>query len=538
MIPFFNHQSKTITNAALILSAATLLSRLVGIIRDRVLAHQFGVGPTLDAYYAAFKVPDLIYNLLVVGALTAGFIPTFTKLFNQDEKHGAAWALANNIINIIGVALIVLCGLGIIFSAPLSQIIAPGFSDTNLELVTRLSQIMYLSPLLLGLSMIAGGILQSLRRFTLYAIAPVFYNFGIIVGAAGFAPIIGDTGLAWGVVIGAGMHGAIQIYGAWQAGWRWHWRFTITDPETKLVGKLMVPRTLGLALTQINQVVVTILASLLPVGSLAVYSFADNLQAVPTGIIGIPFALAAFPVLAAAASDGKTEEFISRLSTTIRQIVFLTAPLTILFLLLRAQIVRTVLGSGRFDWTATINTADALAFFSLGLLAQSLIPLLARAFYSLSDSKTPFIIGIFASLTSIIAALVFMRLLGAPGLALAASIGAIVNAVLLAFYLRSRLGSLDEKNILPLVGRVTVASLIMAVGVQMIKYPLAKILDQSYFWGIFGQGLLAGLFGIAIYIILCYILRVPEVLQLKDAITSKAFKYRQLPTKEGLDLRE
>lgn len=533
-----NGQSSTITSAAIIIAGASFVSRLVGLVRDRILAHYFGAGPIMDAYYASFKIPDLVYNLLIAGALTAGFIPTFTKLFDLGEDKNPAWDLASNIINILGIGLIFLCGLGIIFAAPLAVIIAPGFAPASQALVVSLTRIMFLSPLLLGFSMVLGGILQSLRRFVLYAIAPIFYNLGIIAGAVGLYPIFGPQGLAWGVILGALLHLTLQIYGAYDAGYRWHWRFNFKDKATRLVGKLMIPRTLGLAMTNINAVIVTMLASLLPVGSVAVYNYANNLQWFPIGLIGIPFALAAFPILSAAAAKNDEPNFVKTLSATAGQIIFLIIPASVLIMLLRAQIVRVVLGTGQFDWAATINTADALAFFALGLFAQALIPLLARAFYALADTKTPFVISLISELISIITALLLMDSLGVSGLALASSVGAILNFVLLTIYLRQTTGSLDEAVILPTLYKIALATLVMGLSIQWLKYPLAKIFDQHYLWGILGQGLSAGLVGLFIYIALCHLLKVPEYLHFRQSFQRRWLKFINVATTESFETKE
>jgi len=535
MLKILNSQSKTITGAAIILSGATLLSRFVGIIRDRVLAHYYGAGPITDAYYAAFKVPDLIYNLLIVGALTAGFIPVFTSLLNEKDKNSSAMQLANNILNILGLALIILCGLGMVFTPAFTKIIAPGFSGENLQRVIMFTRIMFLSPIFLGISMIMGGVLQSLRRFTLYAIAPIFYNFGIIFGATAIVRVMGESGLAWGVILGAFLHCILQIYGAWHAGWRYHFVFNIQDIGTRLIAKLMIPRTLGLAISQINLVVITILASFLPTGSIAVFNYANNLQAVPIGIFAIPFALAIFPSLSLAATQKDNTKFVELITNVIRQILFLIIPSAVLILLLRAQIVRVILGSGEFDWTATINTADALAFFSLGLIAQALIPIFSRAFFALSNTKTPFVISVISELISIIAALVFMKPLGAPGLALASSIGVTVNLILLWINLRLITKTLNESNILSLIYPVSLAALVMGVIVQILKYPLATLFNQQYFWGIFGQGVIAAIVGIIVYCTLCYILKVPEFIQIKDSFARRWLKLRNIQTIEMIE---
>ncbi len=540
MLPqVLNNQSKTITGAALIIAGATLLSRVIGLLRDRIFAHYYGAGAVMDAYYAAFKIPDLIYNLLIVGALTAGFIPVFIRLFQQHgEDKSLAWRMANNVFNIAGIVLIILGCLGAVFAQHFAPLIAPGFSEENKALVITFTRIMFLSPIFLGMSMTLGGILQSLRKFLLYSIAPIFYNVGIIIGAVVFVPMFGVTGLAWGVVFGAVMHFALQFYGAWQSGYRWNWIFDLRDKEMILIAKLMGPRTLGLAITQINIVVVTILASWLPLGSVSVYNYANNLQGVPVGIIGIPFALAVFPVMSAAAAKNDMAEFAKNLSATIRQILFLIIPLSVAVMLLRAQIVRVIIGSGAFDWQATISTADALAFFALGLFAQSLIPLLARAFYSLTDTQTPFIIGVISGLISIIAALVLMKPLGVAGLALSCSIGAIVNTVILFIKLQQKTKVIEMEKILSSLYRVLIAALAMGLTVQWLKYPLAKIFNLDYFWGIFGQGFIAGAAGLAIYGLICYLLKVPEFMHFKNSFEKRFLKSYNLPAEEIIDAKE
>ena len=538
MLKIFNSQSKSITGAAIIISGATLVSRLVGLLRDRIFAHYFGAGPIMDAYYAAFKIPDLIYNLLIIGALSAGFIPAFTKLFNSGENKSPAWKLANNVLNITAVSLGVLSALGIIFTPTLAPLIAPGFSDASQQLVINFTRIMFGSTILLGLSMVIGGVLQSLRAFFLYSLAPIFYNLGIIFGATVLVPILGINGLAWGVVLGAFLHFSLQTYSAYANGYRWRWQFNLKDKDTQLVGKLMIPRTLGLAISQLNLVIITILASLLPVGSVAIFNFANNLQAVPIGIIGIPFALAVFPVLSMAASQNNTEEFIKNLSSTIRQILFLIIPLSTILMLLRAQIVRVVLGTGKFDWTATINTADTLALFALSLFAQALIPVIARAFYALTNTKTPFVVGVVSELASIIAALVLMKPLGVAGLALAFSVGSILNFSILTIALRNNLKGIDGERILYSFFRIILAAIPMALVIQFIKYPLATIFDQTRFFGILGQGVLASLAGLAIYLLICYLLKVPELLQIKDSLAKRWLQTKNLPAAEPISGNE
>jgi putative peptidoglycan lipid II flippase len=297
----------------------------------------------------------------------------------------------------------------------------------------------------------------------------------------------------------------------------------------------MIPRTLGLAISQLNLVIITILASLLPVGSVTVFNFANNLQAVPIGIIGIPFALAVFPLLSAAAANNNEEEFIKHLSSTIRQTLFLIIPSSIIILLLRAQTVRIIYGTGKFDWNATITTADTLAFFALSLCAQALIPILARAFYALADTKTPFVIGIISELTTIIAALLLMKPFGVAGLALAFSVGSFLNMILLFISLKHITKTIDGERIFSSLYRMAIAALCMGVTVQLIKEPLAAIFNQNYFLGILGQGVTAAIAGLAIYLVICYLLKVPELIQIKQAVGNRLFKQKALPTEESIE---
>jgi len=237
---------------------------------------------------------------------------------------------------------------------------------------------------------------------------------------------------------------------------------------------------------------------------------------VPTGIIGIPFAIAVFPVLSQLAAEKDSDRFGKQITTTTRQILFLILPLAICFLLLRAQIVRVILGTGAFDWTATIATANALAFFSLGILAQSLIPLYARAFYALNNTKIPFFISVISELICIAASLALMRPLGVPGLALADAFAAIVNIGLLIFFLRKRKPPVVDQSLLTLLLKIFTAGIVMAVSMQLIKYPLANLFDQHYFWGILSQGLVAGILGFLVYGLICHFLHVEEMAYLRS----------------------
>lgn len=294
----------------------------------------------------------------------------------------------------------------------------------------------------------------------------------------------------------------------------------------------MLPRTAGLAISQIDLLIITFLASFLPVGSLAVYTLANNLQAVPVGLIGIPFALAVFPVLSKLAAENNLESFTKQYIATAKQIIFLITPLLIIFLTLNLQIVRLILGSGSFDWHATILTAQTLAYFSLGMLAQSLIPLLARAFYSLANTKTPFLIGIFAEIITIGVAIFLMRKLGVYGLAIAAATGATLNMLLLFIFLRLRLKEFGLSGLFIFLLKIIGSSFLTYTIIYYFIGIFENIFNQTKFYGVFLQTILCSAIGLIFYLFMCYLLRLPELFYLFSTLKRQWLKIRSLPNEE------
>jgi len=379
---FFHGKSQSITSAAALIGAASLASRLLGVIRDRVLASEFGVGNTLDAYYAAFRIPDTVFNLIVLGALSAAFIPVFSDIYESNKER--AWLLANNVLNILVVSLGILCAILYIFAPWLTQWLTPGFDSEKLNLTISLTRVMLISPFILGISSLFGGVLQTFKRFFVYSLAPIAYNLGIIFGVLVLVPLWGTIGLAYGVLFGALLHLLIQLPTAEFLGFRYKFIIQPRMAEFRQIMKLTLPRTMGLAVSQVNLVILTVIASTLPIGSLAIFNLANNLQNFPIGIFGISFAIAAFPSLCDFARKNN-KDFVESFSATLRQVLFFIIPVAALFIILRAQIVRVVLGGGLFDWPATTATAQALAYFAAAMVAQSIIPLYVRAFFCLQE---------------------------------------------------------------------------------------------------------------------------------------------------------
>lgn len=524
----FDSSITSITKAAAILGAASLLSRILGLLRDRLLTHQFGAGWELDAYYAAFRLPDFLYNLLILGALSAAFIPLFTKHL-VEKKEERAWRFMNLSLSVLGslfLALSVVCAVCAPF---LTKIIAPGFTGEKMALTTMLTHIMMLSPVILGLSAVVGGALQSLRKFFLYALAPIFYNLGIIVGILVLVPLMGPVGLGWGVILGALLHLATQFPALWRAGFRPRWIYDWRDRDIRQLLRLMGPRTLALATTQINFVVITILASGLADGSVAVFNLANNIQWLPIGIIAVSYSVAAFPAMSEFAAAGNPDGLTKTISHTIRLILALLAPIVILLMLLRAEWVRLIFGSGRFDWNATIRTADTLALFAVGIIGQGLIPILARAFYAMKNTRVPTITGVATDVLCVILSLILMRHFGVAGLALAYSIASTLNAGALWILLRRELGDLQDETTLHTIFKLAVAGVLMALVMQGSKVLVGHFVDMTLFWGVFLKAAAVALLGMMAFLGTAMLLRVSEIQEVVESLRLRARRFVHPP---------
>lgn len=509
-----SHPINNITAAAALLALFSVASRFLGVIRDHILAGSFGAGTELDIYFAAFRVPDFIYNLVVLGALSAGFIPIFSEMIQRSkivpgEKEKLV-RLASNVFNTLLLLIFLLSILGILFARPLTDWVAPGFSDAAKDQTADLTRIMFLSPLFLGMSGVLGGILQSYKRFFVYSLSPIFYNLGIIFGALVLVRFWGLTGLAWGVVLGAALHFAIQLPTVWKLGFRYHLFLDWRDRGLRQIARMMGPRTLSLAVSQVNLLAMTALASSLDSGSLTVFNLANNLQSFPLGVFGISFAVAAFPFLSENAY--KPEELKARFSATIRQILFFIIPASVLLITLRAQIIRIIYGSGAFNWQDTVLTMNTLGFFALSLFAQATIPLLVRVFYARRDSLTPFYLGLFSVGLNIILAWYLRPYFGVAGLALAFSIASIVNFLSLWIWLYFRVGSLDLDKILVSVLKFSGAAIGAGAVVQILKVAVWPFIDMTTFAGVFIQLVVSASGGIIVYIVLCRVFKSEELL--------------------------
>lgn len=528
-----NSKARTITLAAVIVGLSTLVSGLLGVLKMRLLAGKFDVGFTLDSYFAAFRIPDLISATIITGGIIVSFLPLFSQNFQKKEDQ--AWDLANNMINISFIFLVVISIFTWIFAPQLVSVIAPGFSGAQKELTINLARIMFVSPIIFAISAIFSGILQHFDRFFAYAIAPILYNVGIIFGILFLSDFFQEPicGVAWGVVIGALMHLGIQIPPAVSSGYRYRFRFKLKDPEFAKVIKLIGPRMISQASSQLNLIVITAIGSLLTAGSIALFNFANNLYLFPVAIIGTSFATAAFPSFSRSLANGDMKRFIDDFFSTVRQILFIMIPASAMIFILRAQIVRLTLGTGEFGWTETRLTAATLGIFTLAMIFASLLPLIVRVFFSFQDTKTPAIISVVSIGFNIALSFLFISLLNKDtifhqfalsslklsgiediriiGLAAALSIATFFQFIFLSHFLRKKIDSFPLKKIgISLVKTIT-GTIVMAL-VTYISLRVAVFFVQlTTFKAVFIQLALASSLGVFTYLATLYLLDSDEL---------------------------
>ena len=468
---------RVLARASLILTVAALASRALGWLRLLVIGSQFGAGRELDAYFAAFRIPDAIFQLVVAGALSAALIPVFQS-YRARADEAEAWRLASSVINLVVIALSAFSLLMAIFAPWIVPLITPGFDAPTTELTIRMTRIMLLSPVFIGMGAVVSGILNSYERFAWPAIAPLFYNLAIIAAAIVLAPLIGVEGLAVGVAIGSLAHLLVQLPNLASVGQRYDLSLSINHPGVRRVAWLMAPRTLGL-----NFLASTLLATGQPEGSVTAYNYGFQLMQVPVGVVGVSVAIAIFPRLSRDAALDRISDVRHDLSTAMRVLLFVALPLTAVMTVLREPLTAVFFQYGLFSAQSTDRTAVALFYFTLGLAAQVLVPILARAFYALQDTRTPVVWAIVAVGLNVPLMAWLVGPMGVGGLALALSVTASLEVLGLLWALRSRLRGLDGAALLSSLVRSTaaaaVAALAMFGGLQLTDAWFPSLLDHA-----------------------------------------------------------
>lgn len=454
-------QARRIASATLIVMLFFVLSRVTGLLREMIVAAQFGASSELDAYLAAFRIPDLLFQLVAGGALGSAFIPTFAGHWVKQDQAGA-WLLFSRVLNLITLILIALAGLAALFALPLIQhVIAPGFSASQQQLAAGLMRWMLISTVIFGASGLVMGALNATQHFLLPAAAPVLYNVAIMGGAWFLAPSFGVRGMVIGVVVGAVAHFLVQVPGLLGRGARYTPSLSVSDPGVREVMRLMGPRVLGLFFVQLHFLVNTILASGLDEGRLAALNYAWMLMLLPQGVFAQAIATAIFPTFAAQIAAGDPKAMQRTFGQTLRIVLFLTLPAAMGLFVLRQPLVAMLFQRRNFSAEDTQLVGFALQFYAIGLTAHSLLEIIVRAFYALHDTWTPVVVGVTAMVANILLSLLLVRPLEHGGLALANSSATMLEMLCLLWLLRRRMGGIDGPKLLESLLKSGVAALAM-----------------------------------------------------------------------------
>ncbi len=511
-IGFFNSKQHSVISAATVIMITVFLSRILGLLRDRFLVSYFSK-EDLGVYLAAFRLPNLLFELLIVGVLSTAFIPVFTSYLTQG-KDEEGFTMATYIINLTSLVIGAIAIILIIAARPFSRLLAPGFTEseiTSMTLFTRIILAGQVLPLVIG--NFFTGMLQSYQRFIIPALAPVIYNVGILIGIIILSPHFGLLGPALGVVLGAFLFMVIQIPFVVRLGYQYRFSLSLQHSGLRKVVRLMVPRTFGLAVSQIDTTIDLILASLLGAGSVTTFYFAQHLQQLPIGLFGSTIAQAALPPLSAASAKEDTKTFGQLLLASYYQILFLVLPCSMLLFILRLPIVRLVFGAPRFDWSGTLETTQTLAFFTISLFAQSLIHLFVRAFYALHDTKTPVAVGMMSVAINSVLSVFFISILkwGVWSLALSTSIASIFNFLAVVVAIRWVV-PLSLRGLLVPPTKMVVSSFAAGIAAYLpLKLFDQLVFDTSRVFELLLLTAISGSVGFAVYIFCAWLFNIEEV---------------------------
>lgn len=512
LLTLLSARQSTILSGATVLMVTVAASKILGLVRDRLLAHNFAPSEA-SLFLAAFRLPDLAFQLLIFGAISVAFIPVFTDI---REKNGQkeAFKFAADILNLVLIIFVLVSLMVIIFSLPLTNLVVPGFSLQQKTITAQLTRIIMLGQILLVVGAFFAGIAQAYQRFIIPALSAVFYNVGIILGIIFLVPYFGLFGPALGVILGALLHVLIQIPLVLSLGFRYKFSVSLISSGIKEVLGLMSIRTIGVAVEQINETVGIVLASLISASSVTFLTFAQHLQTVPIGLFGATLAQAALPVLSLERAKKEDISFKTTLLTTMHQIMFLSLPAAAILIVLRIPAVRLVFGASQFDWEATVLTGKTLAFLSIGLVAQSVVLLLVRAFYALKDTKTPVTVSIISVAVNIVLSVIFVTVVHLEiwSLGLSYSVATILSVLMLLIFLNQKLGGFSWQDLyLPSLKMIT-AAVISAIALYIpIKFLDQLVFDTTRTINLLALTGLASIFGLSIYILLVWLMKVKEL---------------------------
>jgi putative peptidoglycan lipid II flippase len=458
-----------------------MASRVLGVVREQVLAAYFGAGNAMDAFNVAFRIPNLVRDLFAEGAMSAAFVPTFTRRLTQEGKE-SAWRLGNNVITALLLITAVLVLIGIVFAEPLVRLFAGDYAEVpgKLELTVFLTRIMLPFLTLVALAAAFMGMLNALHRFFIPALSPALFNVGTIVCAVGLVPLMprwglpGITAVAIGAVVGGLLQAATQWPALAREGFRYRPRLDLDDEGLRRVLVLMGPGTIGLAATQVNVFVNTVLATGAGTGAVSWLNYAFRLMYLPIGLFGVSIATAAVPAVSRHAAAEDRAGVRRTVADALSLMLMLNVPATIGLIALSTPVIRVIFERRAFTPDDTAATAAALQFYAIGLVGYSVVRIASPTFYALNESRTPVMVSVISVLVNAALNLALVRLLGYRGLALGTSIAALVNAATLLVLLRRRLDGLEERRVLTSFAKITMASLLMgAAAVAADRYSAA-----------------------------------------------------------------
>jgi len=516
---FLSRRETNILSAAFFIMTTTAASRILGLLRDRLLAGFFGASRELGVFWAAVEIPDTIFYIMGSAVFSASFIPIFTRYLNRGEKE-EGWEMAGATLKFSLVLFAVLALLIVIFPGPISHLVAPGFSPSDLRLMSSLVRVMTLAQFFFVLSYFATGVLHSFQRFLIPALAAVLYNLGVVLGILFLVPHWGIWGPAWGMVLGASLHFLVQLPLLLSLGFSFQGFVSrFFHPGVRRLIRLMIPRAIALLGNKLGLLIQIGLASLSfvvdHVSNVTVLTFARHLELLPIGLFGVSISQAALPALSGGGSEDSRarERFKEILVSSLHKIFFLTAPMAVILLVLRIPMVRLAFGAKKFSWKATILTGYTVAFFSLGVVFQAVLHLLNRAFYALEEARIPVIVSLTFSALGVVLSLLTLRVLGFGvwGIPLSFSIAAALQALVLFLLLEKHIGSFEHDNLLVPISKIGWSALFAGFALYL---PL-KLLDELIFDTTRTLGLLlltgiAGSFGAATYLFFTWVLGVKE----------------------------
>ena len=460
-------------------------SRILGLVRDQVMAFLFGAGDQMDAYNIAFRIPNLVRDLFAEGAMSAAFVPTFTRTLT-NEGPDRAWRLGSLVVNALIAVTAVLVIIGIVFAGPITTLFASSYAAVpgKLELTATLTRVMFPFLMLVAVAAALMGMLNSLHRFFIPAISPAMFNVGSILCTIGLAPVMPMLGWpiimapAIGVLVGGFLQTAVQWPSLRREGFRYQPVLSFADPGLRRLLTLMGPGLIGLAAVQINLVVNSILATGEGTGAVSALSYAFRLMYMPIGLFGVSIATAVIPTLSRHAARNETADMRGAISTGLRLMLTLNVPATVGLVVLATPIVALIFEHGRFTPANTAATAAALAFYAPGLLGYSAVKIAVPSFYALHDSRTPVMVSVTTVIVNVVLNLALVRVMSFQGLALGTAISAMFNAALLLWVLRKRLGGLDGRRVASSLARITMASLIMGLAAWGTDHAIAAWLPS------------------------------------------------------------